>query len=467
LSNNMFRSRDAVLVGVSGGPDSMALLYILNTLATEFSLDLGVAHLNHCLREDASERDAAFVDSVALKLNLPIYAEKVDILKYGKEKCLSVEEAGREIRYAFFDKVSDTHGYDRIALGHHCDDNAELVLMFLLRGSGPLGISGIPPVRDERIIRPLIDLTRSEIMNYLTARNISFVSDHSNTENRYLRNRVRHQLIPALKASYNPNTVETINRLSRIVRDEDRWADEIMEPILENAFLAKSEGCLVLAIDILKGLHIAAKRRLIRKAISRVKGDLRRITFLHIEAVVDLLNADPSERTLFLHLPRQILVRRDRGKLTISRAKVSLRSLEKKSDRHAIPDFEYTVAGPGSIFIEEIDARISFSEMAIENVPTPYTLEKQIAFFDIHTLNYPLTVRNFRPGDRFQPLGMSGSKKVKKFYIDKKINRRQRAETPVLLSRGKIIWIAGHRIAETVKVTAETAKVLKAELFLA
>ncbi len=400
ISNNMLRPRDTVLVGVSGGPDSMALLHILHALATEFSIDLGIAHLNHCLRADASERDADFVASVARRLHLPVHIDKLDVRQYGKEKGLSVEEAGREIRYSFFNTTSDTHGYNRIATGHHSDDNAELVLMFLLRGSGPLGISGIPPVRGARIIRPLIELRRHEIMAYLTARNISFVSDHSNTESRYLRNRIRHQLLPALTAAYNPNAVEAINRLSRIVRDEDRWADEILSPILENALLTKGESCSTLAIAPIAGLHIAAKRRLIRKVIAQVKGDLRRITFSHIEAVVDMLKADPVRRTFFLHLPQQILVKRDRDTLSISQANSPLRSLGNEGDRQATPDFEYIVSGTDGVFIEEIGAHMSFKETGTENVPATYTLEKQVAFFDIHTLSYPLTVRNFRPGNQ-------------------------------------------------------------------
>jgi tRNA(Ile)-lysidine synthase len=202
--HSMFQTGDRVLVAVSGGADSVALIYLLETLAPLFSFRLAIAHLNHCLREKESDRDAEFVLRLAQKLNLPVYLEKKDVHKYKRRHKLSLEEAARQVRYRFFNQVAKENGFNKIALGHHYDDNAELVLMFILRGSGPLGLSGIPAVRGDKIVRPLINVRRSEIIDYLTEKKLEYVSDTSNTDLNHQRNKLRHDLIPNILTSYNP-----------------------------------------------------------------------------------------------------------------------------------------------------------------------------------------------------------------------------------------------------------------------
>ena len=196
----MVQNGDAVLVAVSGGADSVALVYILLELAPQYSFRMAIAHLNHCLREKESDRDEAFVASLAKKLELPFYIGREDVLRYQKRHRLSLEDAARQVRYRFYDSIAAKYGYGKIALGHHADDNAELVLMNLLRGSGPLGLSGIPPVRDNRIVRPLINLRRSEIMDYAAVKKLDYVTDSSNWNLKFHRNKIRARLIPQLKS---------------------------------------------------------------------------------------------------------------------------------------------------------------------------------------------------------------------------------------------------------------------------
>jgi len=461
----MLRPGDTVLVGVSGGPDSVALLNILNILAPIIHLKLGVAHLNHRLRQNASARDAEFAAAQANALGIPFFQEQTDVRDYALRKRLSVEEAGREVRYAFLYNAAETHGYNRIALGHHSDDNAELVLMFILRGSGPLGISGIPPVRDDTIIRPLIELKRSDIMIFLNASGIPFVSDRSNTDTRHLRNKIRLQLMPALKASYNPKAVETLNKLSRIVRDEDQWMEAMIDPVFENAVVVKSRDRLVLSATPLRKAHPAVTRRIMRKAVAAVKGNLRRISFSHIESALGLLHLPSNGRSL--HFPDGISLECDGGNVIIDRTNHPLRSLRGKKTRRGIPDFEYHVSDPGTVFIKEIEARLTLTLLSKKNTPVSYGRDGNIAYFDVKYADFPMILRNFRPGDRFQPLGMTGTQKVKDFFINNKIAWRERSEIPILLSQGKIVWIAGHRTDETAKVTPSTVDVLKAELLLA
>ena len=461
----MLEPKDSVLVGVSGGPDSIALLHVLLKLASRFSLRLGVAHLNHSLRQKDSDKDAEFVASVAEKFDLPCYVRKEDVYKYQVENKLSLEEAARRVRYTFFESVSETNRFNKIALGHHCDDNAELILMNLFRGSGPQGISGIPPMRDGKIIRPLINLKRSEIIDYLDAKELNYVSDSSNWDTKYIRNRIRLHLIPLLKESYNPKIIETLNRLAAIIGSEEEWIEDTIQPLFEKTALSLQDDIVSFSVPRLKEINIAAQRRIIRKAIARIKGDLRRITFSHIDSVINLLESEPTYKNL--DFPDRIRVQLNRESLIFSKEKKALRDLNQKSGTVEKIAFEYKIAKPEPIFIKEIFAHMKFSEMDIEDLSDFRRTGQHAGFFDKDALSFPLVLRNIRPGDRFKPMGMTGTQKVTKFFIDKKVPKTERARCPVMLSQGKIVWVVGHRIDESVKVTPSTRNVLKMELFLA
>lgn len=461
----MLEQKDSVLVGVSGGPDSIALLHVLIKLASRFSLRLGVAHLNHSLRHNDSDKDAEFVLSVAKTFDLPCYVHKEDVYQYQVENKLSLEEAARRVRYNFFERVSEAKNFNKIALGHHCDDNAELVLMNLFRGSGPQGISGIPPKRDEKIIRPLIHLKRSEIIDYLETKGLKYVSDTSNLDTKYIRNRIRLQLIPLLKESYNPKIIDTLNRLSAIIGSEEEWIEDIIHPLFEKTALNLEDDIVSFSIPRLKEMNVAAQRRIIRKAIEWIKKDLRRITFLHIDSVINLLESGPTDKSL--DLPDRIRIKRNRERLIFSKEKKPLRDLNRKSGKIEKVVFEYKIVKPEPVFIKEIFAHIKFSEMDIEDLSDFRCTGQNAAFFDKDALSFPLVLRNIRPGDRFKPMGMIGTQKISKFFIDNKVPKTERSRCPVMLSQEKIIWVVGHRIDGSVKVTPSTTNVLKIELSLA
>ncbi|MDQ1330956.1 MAG: tRNA(Ile)-lysidine synthase [Thermodesulfobacteriota bacterium] len=466
----MLKEHDSVLVGVSGGADSIALIHILYDIAPVFSLKLGIAHLNHSLRGDESDNDARFVASVSARLNLPCFIEKKDVVGYKMEKGLSLEEAGRSIRYAFFEDIAGRDGYNKIALGHTCEDNAELILMYLIRGSGPLGLSGIPPVRsglkdDLSIIRPLIKTDRKEIIDYINAKKLSYVVDNSNLDEKYLRNRVRHRLIPELKDSYNPKIVETLNRLASILRTEEEWMENEMKLIFDKNTLIKENKRIVLSAAGLQALHPAAKRRAIRSAVARVKGDLRRISYSHIELVSIQLESNSDKWSL--DLPDRIRISRHGSNFIISKEEKALRSKPTKSGITSQNYYEYIINGPGTVNAGKDGFKAVFSE--IENVKSHeiYKSGTGVAFFDMDKISFPLVLRNRLPGDRFTPLGMTGSKKVSKYLINKKVPEENRLKLPVALSNGRIIWLAGYIIDDSVKVTLNTRKILRVELFLA
>lgn len=466
----MLEENDSVLVGVSGGADSVALVHILIEIAPLFSLKLGVAHLNHSLRGNESDDDASFVAAVSDKLHLPCFIEKKDVFKYKTEEGLSLEEAGRRVRYAFFEDIAQREGYNRIALGHTCDDNAELVLMYLIRGSGPLGISGIPPVRgglknNLSVIRPLIKTARSEIIDYISAGGLSHVTDKSNLDEKYLRNRIRHHLIPELKAGYNPKIVETLNRLASIVRSEEEWMENELKGILNKNTLFAENNRIVLSVSGINALHPAAKRRAARSAIAKVKGDLRRISYSHIELVSSQLEGNSDEWSL--DLPDRIRISGTGDNLQISKEENALRSIVSKRGIGGQDYYEYAINEPGQVIAEKEGFKVLFSETKNVSHEDVCKSGPGVAFFDMDKISFPLVLRNRLPGDRFTPLGMTGSKKVSKYMINKKVPDERRSKLPVALSNCKIIWLAGYVIDDSVKVTLNTRKILKAELFLA
>jgi tRNA(Ile)-lysidine synthase len=461
----MFSVGDSVLVAVSGGPDSVTLAHVLLSLAEEYSLRLGIAHLNHSLRKEAADRDADFVADFAGRLNLTCFIEKKDVGAFQRISRLSPEEAARKVRYDFYDRIAARHGFNKIALGHHGNDNAELVLMNLLRGSGPLGLSGISPVRAGKIVRPLIHLKRAEIIAYTIEKKLPYVIDASNADLAFRRNRIRHQLIPALENNYNPRIIDTLDRLAAILRDEEQWIEDSLRPAFNRCVAVQGPATVILDLAGFRKLAGAARRRILRKAIFTVKKNLRRISLLHVDAVLDLIENGPVNGRL--NLPERIRVQRDGASLSIAR--ISRDQFTRVDEAAGTPAeaYQYTINGPGLISIKEAEASIKLSEIGGGDLPDFKKAGRHLAFFDLDRLQFPLLVRSIRPGDRFSPLGVNGTQTVKKYFNDHKIPVGQRRPCPLLLSGSKIIWLVGHRIDNSVKVGARTRRILKAELLLA
>lgn len=445
----------------------MALLHALVALSDLMDLRLGVVHLNHCLRQKASDNDEEFVKSVAKKHGLPVFIKKKDILQERGKTGLSLEEAGREARYHFFNAVCRKMQFDKIAVGHHQDDNAELILLNLLRGSGPAGIGGIAPVR-KNIIRPLIRAPHTEIIDYLKSQKIDYIIDQSNYDERFARNKIRHQLMPLLKNTYNPKMSETLNRLGTILQSEEEWINALVSPFFDQAVLNSDSQKMNLSISELLNFHMAAQRRVIRKAILEIKGNLRRITYSHIDSIIQLINKDFTAARL--DLPDQIRILKQADLLIIQKETKNLRTAKPPAEDAKPAVFEYLVSRPtveseDPVYIHEIKTRITFSKITPDQSQNLSGHGDHAAFFDWDTIQFPIVIRNFRSGDRFSPIGMTGTQKLKKFFINNKINPFKRAFIPIFLSGETIIWVGGFRISEPVKITSETQTVLKVEIF--
>jgi tRNA(Ile)-lysidine synthase len=270
-----------------------------------------------------------------------------------------------------------------------------------------------------------------------------------------------------LKAEYNPKLIDSLNRLAFILDAEHRWIESLIQPIFEKVVVFEKQSRIGFDIEQLNQHNIAVRRRLIRKAVLKVKGNLRRLAFVHVEAAIKL--AQKTAASGALDLPDRIRISRQDNVLIISKEAQNLRHLASAARLSSTPDYAYRLSKAGEIFIKEAALKIRFSEIPLENTPD-WRLSGQGAstvYFDMDKIRFPLVIRNFRPGDRFSPLGMTGRQKLNKFFIDHKVSRADRKKCPILLSRNEIIWVVGHRLDNAAKMGPQTRRILKAEVLLA
>ncbi|MDJ0780394.1 MAG: tRNA lysidine(34) synthetase TilS [Desulfosarcinaceae bacterium] len=462
----LLSDKDIVLVAVSGGPDSVALLQVLLRLRNLYRITLQIAHLNHGLRAGAAE-DQAFVESVANNLGLPFHADRRDVDAYRHAKGLSLEEAARQVRYTFLRAVADKRNCTKIAVGHQADDSAELVLMNLLRGSGPQGLSGIPP-RNGRIIRPLIDIHRDWIEAYVDAHRLTYRQDVSNADMAFTRNRVRHELIPYLEKRYNPRLRQLLHRTGHIFRDEGVWIENQIHSAYPGLGPERCAEGVRFRRARLRSAPAAVQRRVLRWGLAMIAGDLKRLRFSHIEQIRRL--AQMSEAGLkWLDLPRGIRVMTDLEWIVLKLETAEERRIRRDGGE---PDqfrpFRYEVACPQDdpivVSLPDIDAQLTLQCDIHGNDAGPDPPQR--ARFDVDRLKFPLVLRSTLPGDRLQPLGMTGRKKVSDLLIDCKIPISMRHRHPVLISGGRIVWLVGVRMAADARIRADTRRLLIGEFCL-
>ncbi len=324
----MLAPGDSVLIAVSGGPDSVALTLCLLSLQQDYDLKLAIAHLNHMLRKDEAERDEAFVKKLAENLGLEFYKRRSDAALFAEKQGLSIEEAGRKLRYDFFNTISEKHGFQKIATGHTMDDNAELVIMNLLRGAGLKGLSGIPPKRDNRFIRPLIQLSKKAILDFLSECGQDYMIDSSNLETLYLRNRIRNTLIPLLQTEYNPSVIQALDRTASIFRQEEDYLEKKAEIVFEKCLTAREDSQVCLSGEMISGLHPAMQNRVLRKAVKWVKKDLKRISLVHLKQITELISVPGQDASL--DLPGRIRIYKNKGIIRIKKESMGLRQLGRK-----------------------------------------------------------------------------------------------------------------------------------------
>lgn len=407
-----------VLVGLSGGGDSVALLHLFLQVAPFFSLHVQAAHLNHAIRAESGQ-DVAFVQRLCSEWQVPLAIERLDVPRLARERGQGLEEAGHELRREFLQRTAGSLGCDFIALGHHRGDQAETLLMRLVRGSGLTGLAAMSPVNNT-IIRPLLDFSKKQVESYLVAIDQAFLQDASNEDLYYTRNRIRHRLLPEL-AGLNPRLEENLAALSqRVALEEGFWQQEVRRNL--DTLRKAGDGESWLDRTALLALHPALRARVLRQALREVRGDLRGIDAVHIEALEKLLKGVAPQ--VEAHLPAAWAGRRYECLWLRSAPPVV-----------ATP-FAIEISEPGEVLLPD-GQRMIFSLEASSQGESPAAVE-----FPAQLVSFPLVVRSFRPGDRFHPCGAPGSRKLKKFFIDAKIAKETRASVP-LLEGNQILWLAG------------------------
>jgi tRNA(Ile)-lysidine synthase len=445
----MLRQGDTVIAGVSGGVDSVVLLHVLMVLRDEYDLTLIVAHVDHGIRGEESRREADFVRDVAQGLGLPFETAVADVPGLARREGISLQEAAREARYDFYEEVRKKYNGQKVAMGQTADDQAETMLMRVIRGAGLRGLKGIPPVRGGVYIRPLIETSREEVESLASEQGLSYVIDSSNIKDIYLRNKVRHDLIPHLEREYNPNIRAGLTRIASILSREDDYVDRETEEVM--AGLVKRDGQEVsLDISRLKAFHEAMWFRVLQKMLAVVLGgDLRRITTAHLDGIFRLLTVRAPNKVLCL--PDGVYAEKHYTKLFIRRG----------SPPVVVP-FEYIVDVPGVTVLEALGKKLV---TRIERIKRgiPRDIDSRVAYLDDDKLVHPLILRSFEKGDRFVPLGMKGHKKLKDFFIDAKVPKGLRRRIPLLISGGDIVWVVGYRIGDPFKLTKGSTRILRAE----
>lgn len=419
----------------SGGPDSVALLFVLKELSRRMRLKLGVAHLNHQLRPDA-KKDAEFVKKLSERLKLPFFYLEVDVKTVARENKWSLEEAGRNLRYQFFERVARDERFDRIATAHTADDLAETVLLQILRGSG--GPVGIPSVRG-KIIRPLLSTTRQEVMEYLKQKKLSYRIDPSNKDKKFLRNRVRRELLPLLERNYNPQVRSALLRLAEIFAAEKKYLDAQAEKIIKRANI-KIKGGFGLKTAVLKKAPKALQREAFQFVCNR-----------HFDFSPDF---DATGRFLtLLEKPGKIELAKNLFAQSTSKGTLWFYRKEEK-----ITSIQLRLPANGR---KRVDGLTLVSQKIPRNkLKSLFLADGWQGYFDAECLNPPFVLRPVENGDRFIPLGMKAPKKIGDFFTDAKIPFFQRQKALVLTSAGKICWLVGYRIGEDFKVGPATKEVL-------
>jgi tRNA(Ile)-lysidine synthase len=454
LKSGLLKRDDRVLVAVSGGPDSVALLHILYELREELALHLEVAHLEHGIRGQEAQVDARFVRELAEGMKLPVLIKEVNVPRLRSEAGRgNLEELARRERYRFFAVVARRHNLNKIATAHTQDDQAETVLMWLLRGAGLKGLGGMAPTQAVNlagaessngltIIRPFLDVTKEELLRFLDERGLEYRLDRSNEDTAYQRNWIRFELLPRLKERIDRGVPSRLAQMAEVLRDEETLLNMLAQRKLEE--LGDNSG---LRRDGFLRQPKAMQRRLLRLWIAQARGHLHGLDFDHIEMLLRLISTGPPQGRLSIP-----------GGLELTREYETLRLV--KAARESRPRcYEYPMVLDGVLAVREAGMMIDCRRISSPLAELPK--DHWEAVFDCAALTEPLVVRNFRRGDRFRPLGMAGHKKVKDLFIEKKAPLPARALLPLLVMGAEVLWLPGFGRSEIGRVGPGAKDILR------
>jgi len=447
----LLNEHDRVLVAVSGGPDSVALLHVLCAWQSRLNLALRVIHVNHGLRGEESEADADFVQALCQQLDVPCNVQRLNLqLEIQARKGQSTQSVARDLRYAAFIQVAHEHDFTKVALGHTSDDQAETVLMWMLRGAGSVGLSGMPAFRTPYFIRPLLGVLRVQIEGYLKKNQWSYRIDSSNASPQYRRNRIRQELMPVLK-QFNPKIVQVLSRQANILREESEYLDQVASKALASVMLKADADRVVLNQVTFSGLPQAIQRRVVLLLYRQVTKTEVHLRFDCVEAILDLVNRSASSLAIQFH---GIRVYRDYQEVHLC------------ADGGGAPVHQPTLhpilplSVPGSL-CWPLTGR-TLEACLVDRLPETWKNDPSCVYLDADHFTHDLVVRQWKSGDSFYPLGMNGQKKkIQDFFSDIKLSRTRRSEVPLVVAPEGIVWVAGFRPDHRFRVMQDTKKIIE------
>jgi len=436
----LFRPGDTLVIGLSGGADSVMLLDLLSILPG-YDLKLIAAHLNHGLRGDESDADEQFCRETVSRYAIPFESRLANVRKAAAELRLNLEDAGRRARIELLDEIREKYGAAAVVLAHHADDQAETVLMRLLRGAGITGLAGMAYRNQRGYVRPLLEISRPEIEQYLRASGLEWREDSSNSDTSFLRNRIRHQLLPLLE-EYNPAIRSCLAATASVLGDDEALLGELTAEAFTGACRTE-EGRIVCGVTALRALKPALRRRVLRQVFMRLTGTLAGVSLCHIDSICGLIESDrPNSR---MALPQKVTAVREYDRLVLLAGEPGPES-----------GFELPITGPGFYRLP-----LGGSILVESSGAAPFPTDSGTLCLDTSKIPFPWLVRTFRPGDRMTPFGMSGRKKVKDIFIDRKIPLSERKRIPLLFCGDDLIWIAGVCASELCRIDTPSAAAVR------
>jgi tRNA(Ile)-lysidine synthase len=456
--HDLLQDGDRVLIAVSGGPDSMALLHWFWENRRRWDLTLRAIHLNHQFRGDEADGDQQYVEHICEKWGIPCSSRKVDVSHYAKEHHLSKQVAARECRYHYFEEVARELGYNKLALAHHGDDQLETVLMRFIRGAGLSGLSGIPAIRQTdvyHIIRPFMPLSKEQLESYCQNHHISPRIDQSNLSDDYTRNQIRRHLVPQL-VQLNPKLHQVVEEMTDTLALEDRFLEDVTKNYVDQVIESQKLNKLTINLIFFQQVPLPLQRRLILLLLSYLSTKRSDWNKIHIEQILDLTKKNHGSKKV--DLPNQVTAIKEYHYLYLIQEKGSAEAKELKTYEEYLPS-------EGEFSSEHIPLKVSISTHTISSLTEnlkeqPLSAFTYVASFDAEQIAFPLMVRNRLTGDKIQPLGMGGHKKVKDIFIDHKIPLSQRHGWPLIVDQEAIIWIPGLKRADRGKITERTKRLI-------
>lgn len=445
--NNLIKEKDKVLVALSGGPDSVCLLHILHRLKNVLNIELGAIHINHMLRGEESDNDEKYIGQLCDKLGINYYVKRIDIEYISKSTNVSLEVAGRNERYKAFEEIRKDNGYNKVAVAHNSNDQAETILMRMMRGTGLEGLTGIKAKREDGIIRPILCLNRSEIEIYCEENKLNPRIDASNYERIYSRNKVRLDILPYMKENFNRDIVDTLNRMALILQKDNDFIEEYSKRCY-NIYCKNYSNKLEVSKELFENEMESIITRVIIMAFKEISKCYQNFEMKHIYEIVNLSRRGTGK---MINLTNNIICENLYGDIIFR-----IDNKNKKNNNSEIVIDKNNISN-NIIFDNYI---VSFEVINNKN-KVEFSKNNLIKLFDYDNIEKEIIIRYRKDGDRITPLGMNGSKKLKDIFINLKVPREKRDNIPILCFDDKISWIVGYKTSQESKITHDTKNILK------